>query len=187
MTTAYIGQSISRVDGPVKVTGSAKYAAEHTIPNLAYGVVVSGTVARGKITRIDAAGAIRIPGVLQVLTHENAPRLPPIDASHFDIVAAPGSLFMPLQSDEIKFSLQPVALVLAENFEVARYAASLMRIEYERAAHATDLDVARAGAYLPARTRAALPPTPKPRGDATAAFGHAAVQVEAEYRVPVEH
>jgi xanthine dehydrogenase YagR molybdenum-binding subunit len=187
LTTAYIGQPISRVDGPIKVTGSAKYAAEHTVPNLAYGVVVSSTVAKGKITRIDAADAIRLPGVMRVLTHENAPKLPPIDPSDFDPVAAPGSLFVPLQNDEIKFSLQPVALVLADNFELARYAASLVRIEYQRAGHATDLDVARAGAYLPPRTRAALAPTPTPRGDATAAFGQAAVTVEAEYRVPAEH
>jgi xanthine dehydrogenase YagR molybdenum-binding subunit len=186
-TTAYIGRPISRVDGPVKVTGSAKYAAEHTVPNLAYGVVVAGTVARGKITRIDAADAIRLPGVLQVLTHENAPKLPTVDPSDFDPVAAPGSLFVPLQSDEIRFSLQPIALVLADNFELARYAASLVRIEYDRAPHVTDLDVARAGAYLPSRTRAALPPTPKPRGDATVAFDHAAVKVEAEYRTPAEH
>src|SRR5262249_46101933 len=72
--TACIGRPISRVDGPVKVTGRAKYAAEYAVPNLAYGVVVSGTVARGKITRIDAAEATRLPGVLQVLTHENAPK-----------------------------------------------------------------------------------------------------------------
>src|SRR5262249_23656887 len=104
-----------------------------------------------------------------------------------DPITAPGSLFVPLQSDEIKFSLQPVALVLANSFELARYAASLVRIDYERAAHTTDLDVARTSAYVPPRARAALPPTPRPAGDATAAFGHAAVQVEAKYRAPVEH
>src|SRR5262249_16912447 len=149
--------------------------------------VVSSAVARGRITRIDTADAIRLPGVLQVLTHENAPRLPPVDPSDFDPVAAPGPLFVPLQSDEIKFSLQPVALGLANSFALARYAGWPGRIDYERAAHTTDLYVARAGAYVPARARAALPPTPKPRGDATAAFSHAAVQVEAEYRAPVEH
>jgi xanthine dehydrogenase YagR molybdenum-binding subunit len=186
-TTAYIGRPISRVDGAVKVTGSAKYAAEYTVPNLAYGVVVSGTVARGKITRIDAVEAIRLPGVLQVLTHENAPKLPPIDPSDFDPVAAPGSLFVPLQSNEIKFSLQPVALVLADNFELARYAASLVRIEYERAAHTTDFDVARAGAYVPPKSRPVIPPPPEPRGDARQALAHAAVRLEAEYRVPAEH
>ena len=187
VTTAYIGQPISRVDGHAKVTGGAKYAAEHNIPNLVYGCVVSSAVAKGKITRIDAADALRIAGVLQVLTHENAPRLPPLDASSIDVVAAPGSLFIPLQNDEIKFSLQPVALVLADSFELARYAASLVRVDYERAVHTTDLEAERAAAYVPPRTRAALPPTPKPRGNATQALGKAAVQFEAEYRVPMEH
>src|SRR5262245_259131 len=118
MTTAYIGQPVNRVDGPAKVTGGAKYAAEHNIPNLVYGVVVSSAVARGRITRIDAADAIKLPGVLEVLTHENAPRLPSLDASQFDAVASPGSLFVPLQHNEITFSLQPVALALADNFEL---------------------------------------------------------------------
>jgi xanthine dehydrogenase YagR molybdenum-binding subunit len=187
MTTAYIGQPISRVDGRAKVTGGAKYAAEHNTPNLAYGFVVSSAVARGKITRIDSAEAARLPGVLQVLTHENAPRLPSLDATDFDPVAAPGSLFIPLQGNEIKFSLQPVALALADSFELARYAASLVRIEYERESHATDFEAARAGAYVPPRWRPAIGPTAKSRGDAAQALARAAVQLDAEYRVPVEH
>src|SRR5262245_60107429 len=128
MTTAYIGQPVNRVDGRAKVTGGAKYAAEHHLPNLAYGVVVSSAVAKGRITRIDSDDAIKLPGVLQVLTYENAPRLPSLDATQFDPVASPGSLFIPLQSNEIIFSLQPVALAVADNFELARYAASLVRI-----------------------------------------------------------
>ena len=75
MTTAYIGKPTSRVDGRAKVTGQAKYAAEHNIPDLVYGYVVSSAVARGKITRIDAADALELPGVLHVFTHENTPRL----------------------------------------------------------------------------------------------------------------
>ena len=110
-----------------------------------------------------------------------------LDFSDIDPVASPGSAFVPLQDDEIKFSLQPVALALADNFELARYAASLVRIEYERGAHATDLEVARAGAYVPPKSRPAIPPPPKPRGDAVRALAHAAVQVDAEYRAPVEH
>jgi xanthine dehydrogenase YagR molybdenum-binding subunit len=187
MTTTYIGQPISRVDGRAKVTGGAKYAAEHNIPNLVYGCVVSSAVAKGKITRIDAAEALGLPGVLQVLTHENAPRLPPLDFSDIDPVASPGSGFVPLQGNEIKFSLQPVALALAESFELARHAASLVRIEYEREAHVTDFDAARAHAYVPPRSRPVIPPPPKPRGDAARALRNAAVQIDAEYRAPMEH
>jgi len=187
MATNYIGQPISRVDGRAKVTGGAKYAAEYNVPNLVYGYVVSSAVARGRITRIDAVEALRVPGVLQVLTHENAPRLTALDASDIDPVAAPGALFVPLQGNEIKFSLQPVALALADSFELARHAASLVRIEYEREAHVTDLDVARADAYVPPRVRPVIPPTPKPRGNVRKALTNAGAQVEAEYRVPVEH
>lgn len=71
MTTTYIGQPASRVEAHAKVTGGAKYAAEYNFPNLAHGFVVSSTIARGRIARIDTADALRLPGVLQVLTHEN--------------------------------------------------------------------------------------------------------------------
>src|SRR5712675_1427322 len=121
MTTAHVGQPISRVDGRAKVTGQAKYAGEHQAPNLAYGVVVSTGIAKGKIARIDAAKALALPGVLAVFTHENAPRLARSDRSYQDEVAPPGSPFRPLYDDQIRWSGQPVALVVAESFELARY------------------------------------------------------------------
>src|SRR5690242_507425 len=110
MTTAYIGQPASRVDAHAKVTGAAKYAAEYKTPALAHGVVVSSTIARGRITRIDTVDARRMPGVLQVLTHENAPRLARSNSAYVDEVGPPGSAFRPLQDGEIRFSGQPVAL-----------------------------------------------------------------------------
>src|SRR5438067_13377339 len=122
MTTAHIGKPISRVDGRAKVTGEAKYAAEYNVPNLAHGHVVSRAVARGRITRIDTAEALKLPGVLQVFTHENIPALARSDKSWHDEVAPPGSPFRPLHDDQIKFSAQPVALVIADNIELARYA-----------------------------------------------------------------
>src|SRR5262249_23601260 len=73
MTTSHIGKPTSRVDGRAKVTGAARYAAEYNVPDLAYGVVVSSEVTRGRITRIDAAAALALPGVLEVFTHENNP------------------------------------------------------------------------------------------------------------------
>ena len=99
MTTNYIGQPVSRVDGYAKVTGAAKYAAEHNVPDLAYGFVVSSTIAKGKITRIDTSQALRLDGVLQVFTHENAPPASKLDKSFQDEVAPPGSPFRPLQDD----------------------------------------------------------------------------------------
>lgn len=184
--TAYIGKRVSRVDGRAKVTGEAKYAAEHHVANLVYGHVVSSEVARGKITRIDAAAALALPGVLQVFTHENVPRLARSDKRWRDEVAPTGSPFRPLHDAEIHYSAQPVALVVADSLELARYAASLVRVEYQRAPHATDLERQRRRAHRPKR-KAGTEGPPGPRGDADEAFARAAVRIEAEYRVPVEH
>ncbi len=186
MTTNYIGQPISRVDGRAKVTGQAKYAAEHNVPNLAYGVVVSSAVAKGRIEKIDTSEALSLDGVLQVFTHENAPRTASQDQSYQDEVAPPGSPFRPLHDDKIMFSGQPVALVVAENFELARYAASLVHVEYQPEPHATDLTQKRNQAYQP-RKREFIDPPPPPRGNPEKAFANAAVQFEAEYSLPVEH
>src|SRR5689334_19703478 len=185
-TTAYIGQSINRTDGPAKVKGDAKYAFEHHVDNLAYGFVVSSAVARGTIRRIDATAALRLPGVLQVLTHENTPRVSPSKAEIPDEAKSPGTPFIPLQDGDVRFSQQPVALVVAETLELARYGASLVHVEYDVAEHTTDLDAVLEQAHKP-KPRFGLEAVPKPRGEAKRAFGEAAVQVDAEYRVPAEH
>jgi xanthine dehydrogenase YagR molybdenum-binding subunit len=185
-TTAYIGQATSRVDGRAKVTGAAKYAAEYNVPNLAYGYVVSSAIAKGKIAHIDATRALAVGGVLQVFTHENVPTLARSERNYKDQVAVPGSPFRPLHDDRIKYSGQPVALVVAEEFEIARYAASLVRVEYEREPHATHLAEKRNQGYVPPQERGAMGPA-QPRGDAERAFATAAVRHEAEYALPVEH
>jgi xanthine dehydrogenase YagR molybdenum-binding subunit len=185
MTTAYIGEPTSRVDGRAKVTGRAKYAGEPTVANLVYGSVVSSTVAKGKISRIDTAAALAVPGVLKVLTHENSP-LPQSTRTYVDEAGSPGETFIPFRDNSVKFSQQPVALVLADTFELARFAASLVHIEYEREGHFTNFEDALAKAYDPP-WRLLLPPIPKPRGDAEKALAASGVRVDAEYRAPVEH
>src|SRR5438132_12409754 len=120
MSTSHIEKPISRVDGRVKVISQAKYAAEHQAPDLAYSVVVSSVIAKGKITRIDAVKALALKGVLAVFTHENAPRLAQTDRSYQDEVAPPGSPFRPLHDKEVRYSGQPIALVVADSFELAR-------------------------------------------------------------------
>jgi xanthine dehydrogenase YagR molybdenum-binding subunit len=108
------------------------------------------------------------------------------DRAYHDEVAPPGAPFRTFHENEIKYSGQPVALAVAESFELARYAASLVRVEYEREPHVTDLEQQRAKAYKP-REREGIPLTSKPRGDPDKAFAGAPVQLDAEYRVPVEH
>jgi xanthine dehydrogenase YagR molybdenum-binding subunit len=187
MTTNYIGKPQNRVDGALKVTGAAKYSAEFSVPDLLYGVVVSGAVAKGKITKIDISEALALPGVVQVFTHENRSSMPWFDRSYQDEDSPKGSPFRPLYDETIVFSGQPVALVVAEEFEIARYASSLVRVEYETESHQTDLNEVREEAYEAPKGKSGYEP-PSSRGDAESAFESAPVKLEtAEYRHPVEH
>ncbi len=105
-----IGTPTSRIDGHAKVTGAAKYAGEFNTDGLAYGAVVASTIAKGRIVRIDASDALRVEGVLDVLTHENRPPMARANAAYKDDVAPEdGSPFRPLYDDKIKFSGQPIA------------------------------------------------------------------------------
>ncbi|WP_296946850.1 xanthine dehydrogenase family protein molybdopterin-binding subunit [uncultured Massilia sp.] len=180
------GMAVSRVDGRAKVTGAAEYAAEIAAPDLAYGVVVSGTVAKGRIKRIDTAAALAVPGVLDVLTHENRPRMRANDLAYKDMTAPGGSPFRPLFSGEIFWSGQPVALVVAETFEAARHAAALVLVTYEIDEHDTNLLASLDKAYKPRPMKAGFTP-PSSKGDADAEWRDAPVRVEAEYYNAVEH
>ena len=182
--TSYLGKPTSRVEGRAKVTGIAKYAAEYNVPGVAHGVVVSAAIAKGRIKRIDAGDALAVAGVLDVFTHEHRPKLASSDEKYKDEVAPAGSPFRPLYDDQIHFSGQPVALVVAEEFEIARFAASLVRVEYEQEAHVTDFEAQREHAKVSKQDGA---PAPTKRGRPVEAFEQAAVRIEAEYRMPVEH
>jgi xanthine dehydrogenase YagR molybdenum-binding subunit len=184
----YIGTPTSRVDGHAKVTGAAKYAGEFNVPGLAYGAVVASTIAKGRIARIDTSEALRVAGVLDVLTHENRPRMAATGAAYKDDVAPEkGSPFRPLYDDKVLFSEQPIALVLAEEWEIARFAASLVHVEYDEETHATDLNRQRRKAVAAAKPGADMFAPPKRRGAAKPAFAAAAVCHEGEYHVPIEH
>jgi xanthine dehydrogenase YagR molybdenum-binding subunit len=182
--TSHLGKPTSRVDGRAKVTGAAKYAAEYNVPGLAHGFVVSSAIAKGRIKRIHTADALAVAGVLDVFTHEHRPRLASSDDKYKDDIAPPGSPFRPLYDNEIRFSGQPVALVVAEEFEIARFAASLVRVEYEQEAHVTDFETQRKRAAVSKQHDTS---TPKMRGNPVEAFEQAAVRINAEYRMPVEH
>jgi xanthine dehydrogenase YagR molybdenum-binding subunit len=180
------GMSISRVDGHAKVTGEAKYAAEIAAPDLAYGVVVSGTVAKGRIKAIDTAAALAAPGVIDVITHLNRPKMRSIDLAYKDMTAPAGSPFRVLYSDEIFWSGQPVALVLGETFEAARHAAALVQVTYDVQEHDTNLLASLNKAYKPRPLKAGFTP-PSSIGDADKAYAEAPVKIEAEYYNAVEH
>ena len=128
--TSYIGTATSRVDGRAKVTGAAKYAGEFNTSGLAHASLVTCTIAKGRIARIDVNEALSVEGVIDVLTHRNRPSMASADDAYKDDVAPEGSPYRPLYDDRIWFSGQPVALVVAEDPEIARFSASLVRVEY---------------------------------------------------------
>ncbi len=166
--TRYIGKETSRVDGVAKVTGKAKNAAEFRVPNVAYGFIVTGTIAKGRITGMDTRDAERAPGVIRVLTHRNAPRLGPKASTEQSPPRATeerDKSFRALQSDRIVFNAQPVALVVAETYEQARYAARLVKVSFQAEKHETDTEAVRGRARRRAAAAsgaAATSPAPPP-------------------------
>ncbi|MEH6493853.1 xanthine dehydrogenase family protein molybdopterin-binding subunit [Halopseudomonas sp.] len=179
--TSPVGKPLDRVDGPLKVQGQAKYAGEFALPNMLYGHIVNATIARGRILQIDSRAAQSVAGIEAILTHENRPPIASYDKPYEDDDAADGSPFRPLFNDRILYNSQPIALVVGESLELARYAASLIKVEYESEDHATDL--------LANLDQASKAPgdLPDPGGDAQQALHKAAVKVAVQYSTPVEH
>ena len=182
-----VGMSVSRVDGRAKVTGAARYAAEMPAADMVYGVVVNSTIAKGRITGFDLDAAKAVPGVLDVLTHAHRPRTRSMGLFYKDMTAPGGTPFKPLHDDTVAYSGQPIALVLAESFEAARHAASLVQAHYEVEAHDTNLMANLGRGRKPSRLKAGYSPPPDEKGDAEAAFAAAPVKVEADYYSGVEH
>lgn len=176
-----MGQSLDRVDGLLKVTGQARYAGEFPEAGLLHGSVVSSTIAKGRVMSIDASAALKVPGVLMVLDHTNRPRLASYDEDYDDADSAEGSPFRPLYNDRVLYSGQPLALVVADTLELARYAGSLVRIEYACEPHETDLLAEQDAAHT------APAETPKPRGHFQTELAGAALSVDVRYSTPNEH
>jgi len=179
-TTPLVGTPLDRVDGVAKVTGQARYAAEYPEAGLLHGSVVSSTIARGRVVKIDSALASRVPGVIAVLDHRHRPHISGYDDDYSDADSAEGSPFRPLFNDRVLYSGQPLALVVADTLQLARYAGSLINIEYEEEAHQTDLGASPPSHEAPAET-------PAPRGDFVAQFAGAPLQVDATYLTANEH
>ena len=183
-----IGKPVDRVDGRLKVTGAAKYAAEFSLPNLAYAAVVESAIPAGRITAMDTAEAENSPGVLFVLTHLNADKLPYRPFKERPAVEpVSGDPLRVLQDAEVKFSGQPIGLVVAETQAQADYAASRVRVTYS-------LDPKPRLRFDPARSRPASEAAEKrdrgpewKQGDADAALASAPVRVKGTYAQPREH
>jgi len=187
MTTAFIGQPVSRVDGRQKVTGAATYAAEFDQPGQAYGVIVRSTVANGRIASMDSTAAQRASGVLAVLTHRNAPRL--VYRPHKGLPdPVTGERLHVLQDDRVNHQGQPIALVIAETLEQANHAATLVRVTYADEAGITD--ISRVVPIEPTQQKTDQGETRPPqtrRGDPERALTTAEVKVEHTYVIPREN
>ncbi|GGN79514.1 carbon-monoxide dehydrogenase large subunit [Streptomyces albiflavescens] len=184
MTTApAIGQPLDRVDGRPKVTGTARYSAEIPIPGTAYACLVGSRVASGRITGIDASSAQAEEGVLAVLTHQNLPRIaeqPPLVPSLAG-TAAPGQTFFPMQDDIVHYAGQHIAIVVADTWERAQHAASLLRVSYEETPPVTTLEQGRDQAYEPERIFGGWLPGRVERGNIDAGLAEADARVEATF------
>lgn len=177
MTKDAIGDPLSRVDGRLKVTGGAKYSGEYKVSGLAYGVLVPATITSGTLTSIDAKAAERAPGVLAVITPFNAPKVPGYQPD----APKPFKGLKLFNDNEVYFNGHPIALVVAETFEKATHAASLVKATYRQRPFETDFHKNRDKAVTPqgGKYKDYL------RGEANA-YKNAPVQLEQEYLQPSE-
>lgn len=134
-------EELDRVDGKAKVTGQAKYSAEFDMPGMAYGVMVGSNITRGSIAAIDTRAAEKAPGVLGVITHLNVSK-PPGYSNSDPSKPAPVRGLKVFDDNIIHFNGQPIALVMADSFERATYAASLIKAQYDKQAFTTGLEEA---------------------------------------------
>jgi xanthine dehydrogenase YagR molybdenum-binding subunit len=178
-----------RVDGRDKVTGGARYTAEVQVPGVTYMAIVGATVASGRITGIDASAARAADGVLGVITHDDLPKIaaPPHLLPSLLGQPAPGMSFFPMQDDVVHYAGQPVALLVADSYERAQYAASLIPVDYETRAAVTTIDQGRADSYEAEHLFGGLMPGRDERGDVEAALNEAAARVDVSYRMGANH
>ena len=177
-----IGQPLPRVDGPAKVTGRAKYAAEFRPTGVTHAIAVDSTIAKGTITSIDTSRAETAPGVLLVLTYKNATK---IDKPKPDKEMLLVETTMPLQSDTISYAGQRVALVVADTLERAEHAATLITVTYASEKPALSLNDNAAGVFQPKQRMGE--PIQFSKGDVDAALTTAPVKIDQTYTTGVEN
>ncbi|AUD06606.1 xanthine dehydrogenase family protein molybdopterin-binding subunit [Spirosoma pollinicola] len=182
-----IGKPLSRIEGKLKISGMAQYAAEFNQPNMAYAFAVQATIAKGTITKIDTTAALKSAGVITVLTHQNMARLKKFEP--MDLFKSGGSLsefLLPLQDNKIEYYGQIIGMVVAETYEQARSAARLVQIRYSRQTPVTDLKKAAATAVLPKMTGEGGPAQLN-EGKAAAPLASSPHRIEATYTTSIEN
>ena len=171
-----VGEPLDRIDGPKKVTGTAHYAFEQNLDEMTYAYPIQSTIARGWIASVDASTTQAIPGVITVLTHENAPRLEPQNNAELAV----------LQSNTVAYRGQFVALVVAETLEVARQAADAVVLRYEGQPHDVELRADSSNLYKPDHVNPNYE-TDTASGDVETALVSAAISIDHTYTTPAYH
>jgi xanthine dehydrogenase YagR molybdenum-binding subunit len=185
-TTSPIGRGTPRVDGPLKVSGKAQYASDFHFPGMLYAVPVEATIANGRVVKLDTAAAENIPGVRAIFHRENIGKI-------FRSVLGPGFEGIiderrpPFEDDVVRYYGQYIALAVADTFESAKAAADAVRVTYDKETPNVDTDLKAddepqvvATQFGPANRLQSQ------RGDAEAAFAHAAVKLDQTYVTPAE-
>ncbi|MGB3758779.1 MAG: xanthine dehydrogenase family protein molybdopterin-binding subunit [Rivularia sp. (in: cyanobacteria)] len=179
-----IGKPLNRIDGRLKVTGKALYAAEYPLQNMAHAVVIESKIAKGSIRNIDSSAAEKLPGVLAVITHQNAPKV-----GQTNNEAGGNPLVKPLpvlQNNKITFYGQHIGVVIAETLEQAEYAVNLVKVTYLPETPAVSFEKNLSSAYKPERLLIPLDPD-SGRGDINKGLQAAEVQLDENYSTPIEH
>ncbi len=176
-----VGTPVSRIDGPLKVKGAARFAAEIPLENMVYAALAHSTIPRGRIVTLDVASAEAAAGVVLVMTYRNAPRLQPPPLFLTAAKAVSGDNLPVMQDAEIHWNGQPIAVVLAETQEQADHAASLIVATYERAPARTAFEAAKADT---ASGSFGGEPLLLEIGDAEAALAAAPHKIDATYTTP---
>jgi xanthine dehydrogenase YagR molybdenum-binding subunit len=177
-----IGAPVSRLDGPLKVQGRARFAAEVQVEGVLYAALAHSSVPRGRISTLDTGEAEAAPGVVLVMTHRNAPRMKPMPLFMTAEKATGGNDLPIMQDDRIHWNGQPIALVLADTQEQADHAVSLIRADYVTEPATTSFARARAKGTEPGMFMGQ--PLKKEVGDAEAALAAAPHKVDAVYSTP---
>jgi len=178
--TSGVGNAINRVEGHLKVMGKAKYATEFPVENKVYGQGINSTISKGEIISIDTSEAEKLDGVLQIITYKNAEKLKTLEGVRPEI--ATDSIAPVLQSNKVHYYGEYVGLVVAETFEQAQYAASLVKFEYKEDKSAViDFEKSKDKAYTPDNG------SNYSRGNMQKGLAEADMVVEQTYNTPIEH
>jgi xanthine dehydrogenase YagR molybdenum-binding subunit len=174
-----IGVATPRIDGPLKVSGSAMYASDHHFKDMVYAWPVCATIASGTLAGLDTAAAEKMPGVIAVYHRQNIGKLyrtPP--AAGFTMII--DERRPPLEDDTVRYYGQYVAVVVAQTMEQARAAAESVKATYNKQAHNTS------GKLLASELSTPKPDEKSKRGDTAAALKDAKIKVDQVYTMPVE-